>query len=89
MTINETFSVALDRLLDGQRVRRAHWPYGATLVLVPGSRITVTADRPLGQALPELVGSQLKYDAHIDLVLDGEVVPWAPTARPAGRRLVV
>lgn len=76
---DETFSVALDRLLDGQRVCRAYWPDGVYLVLVPGSRITVTADRPLGKALPHRVGAELKYSAHIDIVGAGDVAPWAPT----------
>ncbi len=49
------------------------------IVLVPGSEIVVTADRPLGRALPEAVGQTLTYGAHFDVVrADGCVQVWAP-----------
>lgn len=79
MTSNETFSVALDRLLDGERVRRAAWAPDTWLVLVPGSRVVVDADRPLGQALPDWVGHRLTYSSHVDLVSPDLVMPWVPT----------
>jgi hypothetical protein len=47
------------------------------LVLVPGSTITVAADRPLGAAAPELVGQAVEYRAHIDMkTVNDEIVPW-------------
>jgi hypothetical protein len=50
---------------------------GMWLVLVPGSRITVAADRPLGKVAPELVGVELDYRPHIDMkTVDGQIVPW-------------
>jgi hypothetical protein len=72
------FGAALASLRDGQRVTRGGWNgKGMWLILVPGSTITVSADRPLGQAAPELVGSALAYRPHIDMkTVDGEVVPW-------------
>lgn len=76
---DETFSAALDRLLDGERVRRAGWAPDTWLVLVPGSTVTVTADRPLGRAFPDRVGERLTYGDHIDLVAEDRVEPWVPT----------
>jgi hypothetical protein len=72
------FGEALALLRDGKRVARAGWNgKGMWLVLVPGSTITVSADRPLGQAAPEMVGSALAYRPHIDMkTVDGEIVPW-------------
>jgi len=72
------FGQALDALKNGQRVSRAGWNGdGMWLVLVPGSTITVAADRPLGSAAPELVGQAVEYRTHIDLkTVDGEIVPW-------------
>ncbi len=44
---------------------------------VPGSTITVAADRPLGQAAPELVGQTIEYRPHDDMfTADGQIVPW-------------
>lgn len=72
------FGQALSALKDGRRVSRAGWNgNGMWLALVPGSTITVAADRPLGSAAPELVGQAAEYRAHIDLkTVDGEIVPW-------------
>jgi hypothetical protein len=72
------FGQALTALKDGQRVTRDGWNgKGMWLVLVPGSTITVAADRPLGQVAPELVGSALEYRPHVDMkTADGQIVPW-------------
>lgn len=68
------FSGALAALHEGKAVRRESWADGMYAVQVPGSTITVAADRPLGKALPHLVGTQLKYNAHFGLVVPGEVL---------------
>lgn len=65
-------------VIEGGRVRRAGWASDAFLLLVPGSTITVDADRPLGQAAPELVGAQVRYSAHVDLYRNGLLSPWCP-----------
>lgn len=72
------FGQALAALNSGNRVTRSGWNgAGMWLVLVPGSTITVTAGRPLGDAAPELVGRDVEYRAHIDIkTVDGQVVPW-------------
>jgi hypothetical protein len=72
------FGSALEYLKVGERVTRDGWNgKGMWLVLVPGSTITVAADRPLGQVAPELVGSRLEYRPHIDMkTVDGHLVPW-------------
>ena len=45
------------------------------LFLVPGSRITVSAGRPLAAVFP--VGTDVDYLPHIDMKpADGKVVPW-------------
>ncbi|GLY55204.1 MW1434 family type I TA system toxin [Lentzea sp. NBRC 102530] len=64
----------------GATARRQAWPRDEWLVLVPGSTITVQRDRPLGLALPELVGEQIAYSPHLDVVQpDGVVASWSPT----------
>jgi len=68
---------ARELVLEGQRVRRPGWPADAFLLLVPGSVITVEADRPLGQAAPELVGGKVRYSDHIDYYSNGLMSPWA------------
>lgn len=67
---------AIKQLQDGQRVRRRGWNgKGMFLILVPGSRITVTPGRPLASAFE--VGTSLSYDAHVDIyTAQGTVVPW-------------
>ncbi|HYQ69065.1 Thoeris anti-defense Tad2 family protein [Actinophytocola sp.] len=84
------FAGALDALTRGLRVSRdarvRDWarayqadPGGApVLVLVPGSTITVTAGRPLGEAVPELVGRAVEYAPHIDIVQGLRVQVWTP-----------
>jgi hypothetical protein len=77
------------RAMPGARAEREGWPYVETapgefvhphLVWVPGSTITVTADRPLGQALPHLIGRQVGYRDHIDRIDPYDVVgPWTPS----------
>lgn len=73
-----TFGEALEALQSGGRVARSGWnDKGMWLVLVPGSRITVSEGRPLGDAAPELVGRTMTYRAHIDMkTVDGAIVPW-------------
>lgn len=69
---------AVAALKAGHRVARPAWrPAGTWLILVPGSTITVTADRPLGIAAPELVGQQITYRPHIDIHCAGTLGPWA------------
>lgn len=72
------FGTALELLWLGHRVCRDGWNgKGMWLVLVPGSTITVSAGRPLGDAAPELVGQSVEYRPHIDMMtVDGEIVPW-------------
>lgn len=72
------FGEALQRLREGKAVARRGWNgQGMWLMLVPGSSITVEADRPLGAAAPHLVGEQITYRPHIDMkTVDGEIVPW-------------
>jgi hypothetical protein len=69
---------AVRRLLSGGRIRRAGWnDKGMFLIFVPGSTFTVEADRPMGKAAPELVGKEIKYHAHVDIMtVQGELVPW-------------
>jgi Protein of unknown function (DUF2829) len=66
------------RLESGGRVRRSGWNgKGMYLFLVPGSTFTVDADRPMGQACPELVGHSVQYHAHVDMMtVQGYVVAW-------------
>lgn len=75
------FSHALAALAEGKRVTRQAWvETAAWLVLVPGCRITVTADGALGEAAPELVGHDVDYLARIDLAMRNRMVqPWTPT----------
>src|SRR6185503_12379031 len=71
------FHGALAALIAGRRVARKSMPDGVWLILVPGSTITVVADRPLGKAAPELVGTQVTYAPHIDIYAGGVLQPWA------------
>lgn len=73
------FPTALSVVLTGGRVRRKNWLPGAFLIDVPGSTITVEAGRPLGDAAPELLGTQIGYRAHVDACADGEMAPWSPS----------
>lgn len=72
------FQQALSCLKGGRRVARQGWNgKGMFLVLVPGSEFPVTADRPFGQAAPELIGQTVKYQPHIDMfTAQGTFVPW-------------
>lgn len=76
------FGEALDLLRAGKRVARPHWGLaGVWIFLVPGSTFTVSADRPMGKANPELVGKDVSYRSHIDVHnADGSVEPWVPTS---------
>jgi hypothetical protein len=72
------FGHALTALRNGERVTRAGWNApGQWLILVPGSTITVAADRPLGIAAPDLIGQQVQYAPHIDIfTVQRTLVPW-------------
>jgi hypothetical protein len=69
---------AVKTMQDGERVRRTGWNgKNMYLFLVPGSTFTVTADRPMGRACPEMVGKEISYHAHVDIrTTQGDVVPW-------------
>jgi hypothetical protein len=71
---------ALDQLGPGTRITREWWPDDMFLLLVPGSRITVTDDRPLGQAAPELIGKTITYAPHVDRYASGLMSVWIPDA---------
>jgi hypothetical protein len=75
------FGKALDVLRGGDAVRRESWNApGQYVFLVPGSVIEVAAGRPLGKAMPSLIGEWVRYRDHIDLMTaQGEVVTWQPT----------
>ena len=72
------FGRALHALKSGDRVTRAGWNgKGMFLILVPGSTFPVTADRPLGKAMPERVGLMMDYRPHVDMfTAQGDMVPW-------------
>ncbi len=61
------FGDALHALKGGARIRRATWPAGYWMILVPGSSFTVEQGRPLGDAIPSLVGHAAQYRPHIDM----------------------
>jgi uncharacterized protein DUF2829 len=75
------FGQAIEALKQGKRVSRSGWNgKGMFLILIPGSKIPVSADRPLGQAAPELVGKTIDYQPHIDIWTAQEtLVPWIPS----------
>lgn len=72
------FGQAIEALKAGKRVARAGWNgKGMFLILVPGSTIPVSADRPLGKAIPSAVGTTVQYLPHIDMwTAQGALVPW-------------
>lgn len=72
------FSSALHVLREGERVRRPFYAPDAFLILVPGSTFTVQDGRPIGDAMPELVGKSIDYEPHIDFVVPsrGTVYIW-------------
>lgn len=72
---NFNFSVALDLLKNGTKVRRRGWNgRGMFLFLVPGSTFQVNRPPLLG-IYPE--GTEIKYHAHVDMkTAQGDVVPW-------------
>jgi Protein of unknown function (DUF2829) len=73
-----TIGWAVKELQNGNRVRRAGWNgKGMFLLLVPGSRFSVEAGKPMGKAAPELIGQEIEYHAHVDMkTAQGYVVPW-------------
>lgn len=72
------FGQAIEALKAGKQVTREGWNgKGMWLILIPGSTIPISADRPLGKALPEMVGKPIEYRPHIDMwTANGELVPW-------------
>lgn len=57
-----------------------HTPSRPRIVLVPGSEIVVSGDRPLGAALPDQIGQTVTYSPHFDVATnDGRVQVWVPT----------
>lgn len=75
---NWSFSVALNALKAGHRVRRTGWNgKGMWIVLVPGSKgLTVDEGRPLAKAGVQ-VGTVFNYLPHIDMwTAQGDLVPW-------------
>lgn len=70
-----SFSVALDIVKGGGRMRRLGWNGKDTFIfLVPGSRFTVNRPPLLG-IYPE--GTEVEYHAHIDMkTAQGYAVPW-------------
>lgn len=83
--MNTNFGQALETLKEGGRVTRSAWvldpvPGFPFVYLVPGSRFTVEAERPMGQAAPELVGKTVDYSPHIDIMsAEHQSQPWTPT----------
>ena len=67
---------AVKHLQNGDRVRRSGWNgKGMFLILVPGSRVTVTEGRPLAKVMP--VGTEFDYLPHVDMwTAQGQLVPW-------------
>ncbi len=56
-----------------------HTPTMPRLILVPGSEILVTADRPLGAAFPDRIGETITYRQHLDIAHNNGVVEvWTP-----------
>lgn len=76
MTEVKNIGWAVDQLWNGSRVRRKGWNgKGMFLMLVPGSRVTVTEGRPLASVLP--VGTEFDYQPHVDMwTANGSLVPW-------------
>lgn len=72
---NFSFSVALERLKNGERVARSGWNgKGMFIFLVQGSQFAVNRP-PLNQFYPE--GTIVNYHAHVDMkTADGQIVPW-------------
>jgi len=70
-----TFSVALEKVLRGERMARKGWNgKGMFIFLVPGSHFTVNRPPLLG-IYPE--GTEIDYHGHIDMkTAQGDVVPW-------------
>jgi Protein of unknown function (DUF2829) len=69
---------AIQEMREGGKVRRKGWNgKGMYLFLVGGSTFVVAADKPLGAASPNLVGKEVKYHPHVDMMTaQGYVVPW-------------
>jgi hypothetical protein len=73
-----TFSVALDVIKMGMKVKRHGWQEGTALFLVQGSRFKVNR-APLNQFYEE--GVELQYRPHLDRCFeDGSIGPWNPSS---------
>lgn len=70
-----TFSEALEKLKNGERVQREGWNgKGMFIFLVAGSTFQVNRPPLLGIYPP---GTEIRYHAHVDMkTADGQVVPW-------------
>lgn len=73
-----TFSEALERIKNGQRLARSNWnAKGQFVFLVPGSTFEVNRP-PLSYIYEE--GTVINYHPHIDMRnAQGMIVPWQPT----------
>lgn len=69
-----TFDQAIVAVKNGKRARRAVWPEGAFIYLVPGSNFTVSR-APLEGIYPR--GTEIQYMPHIDFAYgDGRCCVW-------------
>jgi len=70
-----TFSEALERIKQGEKVCRSGWNgKGMFIFLVGGSTFQVNR-APLLGIYPE--GTEINYHAHVDMrTADGQIVPW-------------
>lgn len=70
-----SFSQALDKLKQGNKVARSGWNgKGMFIFLVNGSKFKVNR-APLLGIYPE--GTEINYHAHVDMkTADGQIVPW-------------
>lgn len=77
-TTDLNFGQVLHGLQRGVAFARQGWNgKGQFIFHVPGSAIRVEADRPLGIAMPDMVGRGVAYLPHIDIMTTrGTVVPW-------------
>lgn len=73
-----TFSIALERLKNGDKLSRTGWNgKGMFIFLVPGSQFDV--NRPPLLGLFDL-GTRISYRPHIDIKnVDGTIAVWAPS----------
>lgn len=74
------FSQALIELRVGRRVAREAWRL-TSLLYVPGRRVVVDPEQPLGAALPYLAGQVTRELPRIDVFYERRLTlaPWTPT----------